>query len=135
MESSKSFRDSKNLGGSKNINDKKEQEIVVTTTMSKGYQITVPSVVRKALGLEPGDAVNFRMERGQAVLKKMPTREEQIRAMLKEFDKLNEEYEKRMTPEQKEFAKMTAGWTARQYREYIDSLPETKQYWKAKYGV
>lgn len=135
MESSKSFRDSKNLGGSKNINDKKEQEIVVTTTMSKGYQITVPSVIRKALGLEPGDAVNFRMERGQAVLKKMPTREEQIRAMLKEFDKLNEEYEKRMTPEQKEFAKMTAGWTARQYREYIDSLPETKQYWKVKYGV
>ncbi len=135
MESSKSFRDSKNLGGSKNINDKKEQEIVVTTTMSKGYQITVPSVIRKALGLEPGDAVNFRMERGQAVLKKMPTREEQIRAMLKEFDKLNEEYEKRITPEQKEFAKMTAGWTARQYREYIDSLPETKQYWKAKYGV
>lgn len=134
-ENSKKMESSKSLGDSKNINETKEKEIIVTTTMSKGYQITVPSVIRKALGLEPGDAVDFRMERGQAVLKKMPTREEQIRAMLKEFDKLNEEHEKRMTPEQKEFAKMTAGWTARQYREYIDSLPETKQYWKEKYGV
>lgn len=126
---------SKSLGDSKNKNQTKEKEIIVTTTMSKGYQITVPSVIRKALGLEPGDAVDFRMERGQAVLRPAETQEQKVRRIFDELDRMRIEREKRMTPKQKEFAKMTAGWTARQYREYIDSLPETKQYWKEKYGV
>lgn len=40
----------------------KKKEVKVTTTMSKAYQITVPSVIRKALGLMPGDPVDFRLE-------------------------------------------------------------------------
>ena len=56
-----------------------ENKTVVTTTMSKAYQITVPSVVRKALGLEPGDPVDFEIDRGRAILVRAETREEKIK--------------------------------------------------------
>lgn len=113
----------------------KENEQTVTTTMSKAYQITVPSIVRKALGLMPGDSVDLKVEKGRAILRKAETREEQVKAMLEEFDQLNKQHRKRMTPEQKKFAKMAAGWTVNQYHEYFDSLPEAKAYIKEKYGV
>ncbi len=110
-------------------------EIIVTTTMSKAYQITVPSVIRKALGLEPGDPVDFKMERGRAILRRAETREEQVRRVFAELDRLKEEREKQMTPEQLEMAKKMAGWTINQYHEYYDNLPETKAYLKEKYGI
>ncbi len=113
----------------------KENRTVVTTTMSKAYQITVPSVVRRALGLMPGDPVEFRMERGRAVLVRAETREEKIKRVFAELDRMKVEREKQMTSEQKEFAKMSAGWTINQYHEYYDNLPETKAYIKEKYGV
>lgn len=113
----------------------RKSEISVTTTMSKAYQITVPSVVRKALGLMPGDPVDFQLKQGRAVLVRAETREERVKRMLTELDKIRAEQERQMTPEQKAFAKMAAGWTANQYREYIDNLPETKAYMKEKYGV
>ena len=112
-----------------------ENKTVVTTTMSKAYQITVPSVVRRALGLMPGDPVEFKMERGQAVLVRAETREEKIKRVFAELDRMKVEREKQMTSEQKEFAKMSAGWTINQYHEYYDNLPETKAYIKEKYGV
>ena len=115
----------------KNEGDK----IVVTTTVSKAYQITVPSVVRKVLGLAPGDPVDFEIEKGQAVLKKAETKEEKIRRVFAELDRMKEAREKHMTPEQKAFAKMSAGWPINQYHEYYDGLPETKAYVKEKYGV
>lgn len=117
------------------MGNSKEKETTVTTTMSKGYQITVPSVVRKMLGLMPGDEVDFRMEEGRAVLVKAMTREEKIKAYFAELDRLKMEREKRMTPEQRQFAEMSRGWTANQYHEYYDNLPETKAYIKEKYGV
>lgn len=112
-----------------------ENEVKVTTTMSKAYQITVPSVVRKALGLMPGDPVDIKMERGQAVMRRAETREERIKRAFANLERLKQEREKRMTPEQKKFAEMSAGWTVNQYREYIDNLPETKQHLKEKYGI
>lgn len=113
----------------------KENAKIVTTTLSKAYQITVPSVIRKALGMAPGDTVEFVIERGQAVLRKAETREEQVKRVFAELDRIRAEQEKQMTPEQKAFAKMAVGWTANQHREYIDNLPETKAYIKEKYGV
>lgn len=113
----------------------KEQQTTVTTIMSKAYQITVPSVVRKALGLMPGDSVDFVMERGRAVLVRAETHEEKMKRIFADLDRIRAEQERQMTPEQKRFAKMAAGWTANQYREYIDNLPETKAYVKDKYGV
>lgn len=115
--------------------EKRQKETLVTTTMSKAYQITVPSVVRKALGLTPGDPVNFKMERGRVVLMRAETQAERMKRIFANLDRIRAEEEKRMTPQQKEFAKMAAGWTANQYREYIDNLPETKAYRKEKYGV
>lgn len=109
----------------------KEQKTIVTTTMSKAYQITVPSVVRKALGLMPGDPVDFRIERGRAVMQRAETREEQVKRIFAEL----EEWRKGLPEETQAKIKQHAGWTANQYREYIDELPETKAYRKKKYGV
>lgn len=69
------------------------------------------------------------------MLKKAQTKRERIEAMMARLDELKAEHEKHMTPEQKEFAKMSAGWTINQYHEYYDNLPETKAYLKEKYGV
>ncbi len=113
----------------------KKKEVKVTTTMSKAYQITVPSVIRKALGLMPGDPVDFRLEGGSAVLVRAETREEKIKRVFAELDKIREAEYRRMTPEQKKRIETSRGWTVRQYHEYIDNLPETRAYMKEKYGV
>lgn len=102
----------------------------VTTTMSKAYQITVPSVIRKALGLEPGDPVDFKMERGGAVLRRAETREEKIK---KAFAKLDEARES-LSEEAKENIKKYAGWTANQVREWYANTPEGKAEMERKYG-
>lgn len=109
----------------------KERGAVVTTTMSKAYQITVPSVVRKALGLEPGDPVDFEMERGRVVLRRAETREEQVKRIFAELG----EWREGLSPETQVKIKQHAGWTANQYREYIDELPENKAYRRERYGV
>lgn len=103
----------------------------VTTTMSKAYQITVPSVIRKALGLEPGDPVDIRMERGRAVMRRAETREEQVKRVFAELD----EWREGLSPEIRAKIKQYAGWTASQMREYADELPESKAYRKEKYGI
>lgn len=113
----------------------KENKKIVTTTMSKAYQITVPSTIRKMLGLEPGDTVDFEVLGEGVRMSKAMSREEKIGRVFARLDELKVEREKRMTPEQKKFAEMSKGWTASQYREYIDNLPETKKYLKEKYGV
>ena len=48
----------------------------VTTTLSKGYQITLPSALRKALKLESGDEIVLEQCRDGMLLKKALTREE-----------------------------------------------------------
>lgn len=107
----------------------------VEATMSAGFQITVPSLLRKKLDLKPGDRVVFDTDRKAITVEKAETQEEQVKAMVAEFDRLNEEHRKRMTPEEKKFAKMAAGWTVNQYHEYFDDLPETDLYMKEKYGI
>lgn len=103
----------------------------MTTTMSKAYQITVPSVIRKALGLMPGDPVDFRLEGGSAVLVRAETREEKIKRVFADLD----EWRDSLSDEVKENIKKHAGWTVKQYHEYYDNLPETKTYLEKKYGV
>lgn len=112
-----------------------ENKTVVTTTMSKAYQITVPSVVRKALGLEPGDPVDFEIDRGRAMLVRAETREEKIKRVFADLDRIRERELSYMTVGQKKRIEMSKGWTINQYHEYIDKLPETKAYMKEKYGV
>lgn len=107
----------------------------IEVLVSTGYQVVVPSLVRKMLDLKPRDKMVFDTDAKKITVEKGETQEEQIKAMLAEFDKLNEEHKKRMTPEQKKFAEMSAGWTVNQYHEYFDDLPESKTYVKEKYGV
>lgn len=107
----------------------------IEMTMSAGYQFTAPSVLRKTLGLRPGDKVIIDTDMAPMTVEKAATREEQVKEMVAEFDRLNKEFSERQTPEQKEFAEMAKGWTISQYHEYIDNLPETKTYIKEKYGV
>lgn len=105
------------------------------TTLSKGYQLTIPSKARKALGLKAGDDLELDIKHDRIIIKKAQTIAEQINEMVHELDKLNQAYEDRLTPEQKEFNKKTAGWTINQYHEYFDNLPETQTYIKEKFNV
>lgn len=104
-------------------------------TMSAGYQVTVPSALRKLLNLKPGDKLVFDTDAQKPTVEKALTREEQIKMIFAELERLNVEHRKHMTPEQKKFAEMSAGWTVRQYHEYFDNLPETQAYLREKYGV
>lgn len=107
----------------------------VTSTISSGNQITLPSAIRKVLGLAAGDKVVFTVQEDSVTVSRGKTQKELVEEMLQAFDKVNREHEQRMTPEQKKFAKMSAGWTINQYHEYFDNLPETKAYMKEKYGI
>lgn len=117
------------------MSNTKKDEVTLTTRMSRAYQITVPSVVRKRLGLEPGDPVEIGVRKGEVILRRAATREEKIKWALAELERLKIEREKAMTPEQKRFAERSRGWTIRQFHEYCDGLPEAKEYIKEKYGV
>ena len=104
-------------------------------TLSKGFQITLPSFARKKVGLDAGDEIEVDVRNGEIILKRAETREEAVKRVFRELEKMKIEREKHMTPEQKAFARKTAGWTINQYHEYIDNLPETKAYIKEKYGL
>lgn len=106
-----------------------------TTTLSKGLQITLPSFARKALGLEAGDSINITTHDNQIVITKAETPKEQIQRVMRELNELNKAHQENMTPEQKQLAKLTAGWTVNQYHEYFDNTPEHQAYLKEKYGV
>lgn len=107
--------------------------MIITVPLSKGNQITVPSIMRKKLGLKPGESMAF--DTDQQTYAKAETQEEKIKRIFAELEEMKIEREKHMTPEQRAFAKKTAGWTVSQYHEYFDNLPETKAYIKEKYGV
>lgn len=107
----------------------------IEVPMSTGYQITVPSSIRQKLNLKPKDKVVFDTDSKKVTVEKALSKEEKIKAVFMELDRLEREHRKRMTPEQKKFDEMSKGWTAQQYHEYFDNLPETKAYIKEKYGV
>lgn len=111
------------------------EKVIAEVKMSKAYQITVPSVVRKILKLKPGERMELVERDGNIMIVKAETREEKVKRGFMELERLRVEREKTMTLEQKEFAEMAKGWTINQYHEYIDNLPETKEYLKEKYGV
>lgn len=103
----------------------------IEVTMSNGYQVVVPSLVRKMLSLKPQDKVVFDTDKGAITVEKGESHEEKIKRAFAELD----EWRENLPDETKEKIKQHAGWTAKQYREYIDNLPETKAYMKEKYGV
>jgi antitoxin PrlF len=60
----------------------------VEGTLSPKNQITIPAAIRDALGLRPGDKIEFRLERGSVVelRVKRPKPSDTIRAVLEQFD-------------------------------------------------
>lgn len=108
---------------------------IATSTLSKVYQVTVPSSVRQELGLEPGDKVDFELVNGEIIIKKALTLDEQVDDLIAELDRINAEADRRLTPEQKRLNEMTRGWTVNQFHEYFDNTPEHMAYIKEKYGV
>lgn len=107
----------------------------MTLKISSVNQITLPSFARKKLGIGAGDEVDVKVEGDSIILQRAETREEQVKRMMAKLDKLKEEREKHMTPEQRRFQEMARGWTVHQLRDHIDSLPETKAYIEEKYNV
>lgn len=57
-------------------------------TVSSKHQITIPAVIRAALGLRPGDKIEFKLETGNVLeLRiKRPKPSETITAILEQFD-------------------------------------------------
>lgn len=118
------------LKGPKRPKKSEEGKITVTTTMSKAYQITVPSVIRKALGLEPGDPVDFDLRGHEAILVRAETQEEKIKRTLTKLDKIREN----LPTEAKANMRKYAGWTASQLRDHYYDTPEGKAEMERKYG-
>ncbi len=107
----------------------------ITLKLSSVNQITLPSALRKILGVQAGDELEVKVVNNAIQLKKAETTEEAVRRIFRELDELRLKREKTFTPEQKAFAEKSRGWTANQYREYIDNLPETIAHRKEKYGI
>ncbi|MBC7882069.1 MAG: AbrB/MazE/SpoVT family DNA-binding domain-containing protein [Anaerolineae bacterium] len=57
-------------------------------TVSSKHQITIPAVIRDALGLRPGDKIEFKLETGNVLelRVKRPKPSETITAILEQFD-------------------------------------------------
>lgn len=105
--------------------------IQIMSRLSNGYQITLPSALRKAFNIGAGDEVEMVETKEGILLRKALTREERVKAVFESLDEWRED----LPEEAKEKIKKYAGWTANQYREYIDSLPETKARMEEKYGA
>lgn len=103
----------------------------VVTKISSGYQITLPSALRKALGLGAGDDIVLEERDGGVLLKKALTREEKLEQMFTDL----KEWREGLPEETKKLIEKHAGWTANQYHRYYDNLPETREYIRKKYGV
>ena len=114
----------------KKMDNLEGQEITITT-MSKGYQITVPSKARKALDIGPGVPLEFKVRGDEIVIKRALTHEERVERLFETLGKWREG----LSDETKKLIQERAGWTMSQYHEYYDNLPETKQYMKEKYGI
>lgn len=105
--------------------------IHVTAKLSSSYQITVPSVLRKALNLEVGDEVEMLETEAGILFKKQKSHEERVKQAFAEIDKWREG----LSDESKGLIKKYAGWTVKQYHGYLDNLPETKTRMEEKYGA
>lgn len=113
----------------------------IEATMSAGFQITVPSAVRKLLDLKPGDKLVFDAEDIEVdgadvkvkrmAVEKALTREEQVKKLFADLD----EWREGLSDETKRLIQERAGWTASQLREHIDNQSETMSYRKEKYGI
>jgi antitoxin PrlF len=56
-------------------------------TLSPKHQITIPAAIRDALGLRPGDKIEFKLEAGVLELRvKRPNPAETIAAVLAQYD-------------------------------------------------
>lgn len=106
-------------------------DFVVTTTISKANQITLPSALRKEFQLQAGDEIEMQKTKEGIFLRKALTKEEKIKQAMAELDR----WRNGLSDETQKLIKKHAGWTVNQLHEYYDNLPETKNYLKEKYGV
>ena len=103
----------------------------VEVVMSSANQITVPSQLRKMLGLKAGDKLAFHLGDKAITITKAESDEEKTRRIFRQLD----EWRESLPEEVKENIKKHAGWTANQYHEHYDNTPEHKAYIKEKYGI
>lgn len=103
---------------------------LVRAKISSVGQITLPSTIRKLIGVGAGDEVELIADGDVVFMKKPETLEENIARVSRELDNLNQS----LPDEVKENIRKHAGWTVSQYHEYYDKLPETREQVRAKYG-
>lgn len=103
---------------------------LIRAKISSVGQITLPSAIRKLIGVKAGDEIELVADDGVVFMKKPETLEENISRVSRELDELNQT----LPDNVKENIKKYAGWTVSQYREYYDNLPETKKKIRAQYG-
>lgn len=104
---------------------------VVRAAVSQSNQMTLPSSIRKKLGIKSGGAVEF-VDVGQhVILRRAETQEEAVKRLFQELD----EWREQLPQNVKDNIKKRAGWTVNQYHGYFDNLPENVAKRKEKYGI
>ncbi|MBQ9020013.1 AbrB/MazE/SpoVT family DNA-binding domain-containing protein [Candidatus Saccharibacteria bacterium] len=103
---------------------------VFRARISSSGQVTIPVEVRKKLGVEKNDAVEFVVGEDEILMKRPRTWDEYF----EEQEKWVEE-EKKRSPAFAERLKKDAGKTANELRDEWMSSPEGIKYYKEKYGI
>lgn len=103
----------------------------VDAAISSANQITLPQRLRKELNLKAGDKISFNFAGGDIRVTKAETHEEKVKRVFADLEKWRDG----LSDETKKLIKERAGWTANQYREYIDSQPEVIAARKERYGI
>jgi len=67
-------------------NDPQQEESVLTSTVTAKAQTTLPSGVRKALGVKPGDKVSYVIRGDEAIIRKAAEDDEQDPALVAFLD-------------------------------------------------
>lgn len=104
---------------------------LVRTRVSSVGQITLPSAIRKLMGIGAGDEIELIADGDTVIMKKPETLEENIMRVSRELDEINNS----LPDEVRENIKKHAGWTVSQYREHYGQLPEARKRVRAKYGL
>lgn len=106
-------------------------EVLATLKISSVGQVTLPSAIRKRMGVGFGDEIDIVGDGEELLLRRPETLEENIERVSRELDELKQA----LPNEVKQNIQKHAGWTASQYREYYGALPEARERVRAKYGL
>lgn len=106
-------------------------EVLATLKISSVGQVTLPSSIRKMMGVGFGDEIDIVGDGKELFLRRPETLEENIERVSRELDELRQA----LPDEVRQNIQKHAGWTAGQYREYYGSLPEAREQVRMKYGL